>query len=72
MSTLEYLELHKTVILMWTVREAHIWWPKLVAIYPYLRDNGGAWRIVANCFVGNPSPKISVITTMPDEQTKTK
>lgn len=38
------------VAVAWLVREWHLQWPRLVAIYPYVKANGGLIRIIADFF----------------------
>jgi hypothetical protein len=58
---------------LWLMREVPVawgWvksslWPRLVSVYPYLRDNGGAIGVVKTFFVGKTNhPEI------PDSSTK--
>jgi hypothetical protein len=39
----------------WATREAHVWWPRIVQIYPYCRDNGGVFGIIGKFFKGQPA-----------------
>lgn len=41
----------------WAVHEAHVVWPKLVRIYPYCRDNGGAIGIAKQFLCGKSAQK---------------
>lgn len=36
----------------WAVREAHIWWPRIVSAWPYLQSNGGVVGIWKQFWVG--------------------
>jgi hypothetical protein len=42
------------MVAMNAVHFAHLAWPRLVAIYPYCRDNGGALGILKQFFHGRP------------------
>jgi hypothetical protein len=51
---------------MASVHFAHLAWPRLVAIYPYCRDNGGAFGIVRDFFHGKAEARPA---NAPDPQT---
>ena len=54
----EFLITHQAAVTLaaaWLTREAHVWWPRLVSIYPYCRDNGGIIGIAKNFLSGKPT-----------------
>ena len=64
-SLLAYLQSHPGMVSLaaaWAVREAHLWWPRLVSIYPYCRDNGGMVGIVRQLMFGSPKPQPTTTT----------
>jgi hypothetical protein len=54
------VESHKAAFAIagaWLVHAAHLVWPRLVSIYPYVRENGGVFGIAREFFVGKPQPQ---------------
>ena len=68
-SILQFIETHKSTdvaLSAWITREVPlVWgwiktsaWPRLVAIYPYVRDNGGIFGVAKNFLVGKPQQQL--------------
>ena len=73
-SIIQFAETHKGMditLSAWVTRETPlIWgwvknsaWPRLVAIYPYARDNGGVGGIIRNFLIGKPKQQTQNIAT---------
>jgi hypothetical protein len=57
MNLIQFIQQHQaaaTIAAMNAVHFAHLVWPRLVAIYPYCRDNGGAIGIAKQFLNGKP------------------
>lgn len=58
MNAAVFIQEHKSMIAaggMAAVHFAHLAWPRLVAIFPYCRDNGGVIGIVKQFLNGRPT-----------------
>jgi hypothetical protein len=57
---LQFAAAHKAAVIVawgWLVHVGHLAWPRITAIYPYARENGGVFGIASEFLFGKKKPQ---------------
>jgi len=57
MNTIQFMQEHQAAITataMGIVHFSHLAWPRIIAIFPYCRDNGGVFGLINQFLKGKP------------------